>query len=189
MSTANDLANDVRNEFLQKNSNLLALTRNGANDIMKRLSASLALDKQSQDEVLFYADAEYLDQKNYVARKDARETFKRCMYEAICRAFLKVQRNHKIEYVSKLTSEADRELEAIEIAAGYRLPAPLPPPQKSTRELLEEEVIADYNGALSVDKMRVKFNSNKAYRDMFNLLSESGRLESRVTSFHDGREV
>jgi len=37
--------------------------------------------------------------------------------------------------------------------------------------------------------MRVKFNSNKAYRDMFNLLSESGRLESRVTSFHDGREV
>jgi hypothetical protein len=64
--------------------------------------------------------------------------------------------------------------------------APPPPPPLSAAEQLEAQVIADYK-ALPAAKMRAKMNTNVAYREMFNRLSESGKLESRVTTLHDHR--
>jgi hypothetical protein len=59
-------------------------------------------------------------------------------------------------------------------------PPPLKPP--TAQELLEAEVISDYNGGLSATKMREKRNSNKTYNETFIRLAEGNRLESRITS-------
>jgi hypothetical protein len=186
MSTVTKLVEEVRIEFLSSSRDLLALTKNGVNDAMRRVAAAMSLDTQAQENVLLYADA--VDQSGF-AGEVARADFKREMYRATCVAFLRVQRNCVIEFVSRLTPEALTQLEDIEIAAGQRTPRPVvapPPPPKSAAEQLEDQVIADYNGALSTDKMRAKMNSNVAYRNTFNRLSENGKLESRVTTLHDG---
>jgi hypothetical protein len=190
MSTINTLVANVREDFLRCNADLLALTKNGADDVMRRISAALALDEKSQSDVMFYTDTAVLEQRGY-AGEVARADFKKELYKATCRGFIKIQHNYVIEFVAKLTSEAQEQLEDIEIAAGERAPRPVeppPPPPKSAQELLEEQVIADYNG-LSTDKMRAKMNSNVAYRETFNRLSESGKLETRVTSYVDGRTL
>jgi hypothetical protein len=185
--TALKLTHEAARDFLERNKNLLALTREGAKGVMRRVEASLALlDAESKGDVLLYLDV--VDQKGY-AGQIARKDFRDAMYAAIAKSFLKAQRNLVIEFISKLTPEALAELESIEVTAGERQAAPPPPPQKSPQEQLEDQVLADYNGALSTDKMRAKMNSNAAYRDTFNRLSESGKLESRVTTLHDGGKL
>jgi hypothetical protein len=191
MSTINTLVQNVRESFLRNNADLLALTKNGADDVMRRITAALSLDEESKSDVLIYADTEVLEQRGY-AGEVARADFTRELYKGTCRAFLRVNRNHAIEFVAQLTPEAIIQFQDIEIAAGERAPRPVeppPPPPKSAQELLEEQVIADYNGALSTGKMRAKMNSNVAYRETFNRLSESGKLETRVTSYVDGRSL
>jgi hypothetical protein len=191
MSIINTLVESVRESFLRNNADLLALTKNGVDDVMRRVAAALSLDEQSQSDVMIYTDTAVLEQRGY-AGKVARDDFKQELYKGTCRAFLQVQHNYVIEFVARLTPEAQEQLENIEITAGQRAPRPVeppPPPPKSAQEQLEEQVIADYNGALSTDKMRAKMNSNVAYRDTFNRLSESGKLESRVTTYTDGRNL
>jgi hypothetical protein len=182
---ANDLTMEVREEFLRKNANLLALTRNGANDVLKRISASMALDEGARDEVLFLSDVEYLEQKGHTGRI-ARDSFKSEMYRQICRHFLRVQRNCRIEFVSKLTPEAPAELEALEVAAGERQPAPPPPPPpaKPQTEILEEQVRSDWK-ELSTDKLKKKLN-NPEYNATFDRLMAANQLESVATSYTDG---
>jgi hypothetical protein len=190
MSTANDLTQAAKQDFLDRNRDLLALTKNGANDVFKRIAAALALDQRLQDDVMTYAD--HLDQPNAYARGVSRADFKREMYTAICKAFLKIQHNYVVEFISKLTPEATAQLEDIEIIGGLRTPravVPPPPPPLSAAEQLEAQVIADFRGGLSTDKMRVKMNTNVAYRETFNRLSDSGKLESQITTLHDGREI
>jgi hypothetical protein len=188
MNTINTLVANVREDFLRRNADLLALTKNGAEDVMRRISAALALDQKSQEDVTFYLDV--VEQRG-TAGEVGRADFRRELYKATCVAFIKIQHNHVVEFVTKLTPEALAQLEDIEIEAGIRSPRPIappPPPPKSAQEQLEDQVIADYNG-LSTDKMRAKMNSNAAYRETFNRLSESGQLESRVTSYTDGRTL
>jgi hypothetical protein len=134
VSTVNILVENVRADFLSNNRDVLALTKNGVNDVMRRVAAAMALDTQAQADVLFYTDA--MDQKGY-AGEVARADFKREMYRATCVAFLRVQRNCVIEFVSRLTPEALAQLEDIEIAAGERAPrsvVPPPPPPKSAQD-------------------------------------------------------
>jgi len=184
MSTASELTQAAKDEFLRKNANLLALTRNGAADVFRRISASLALDEGAQGEVMFYADKEFLDQKNIHARAAARESFKHTMYVAICKAFLKVQRNYKIEFVSRLTPEALAELEVIEVAAGER-PAPPPTPSvKSQDELLEEQIREDWK-KLATDKLKAKMNRDPQYKQVFDRLMAANQLESVATAYTD----
>src|SRR6202162_850796 len=183
MSTVTKLVEEVRIEFLSSNRDLLALTKNGVNDVMRRVAAAMGLDTQAQEDVLLYADA--VDQSGF-AGGVAREDFKRDMYRATCRAFLKCQHNYVIEFVARLTPEALTQLEDIEIAAGERAPrqvAPPPPPPKSAQELLEDDVRRDWK-FLPADKVRNKLN-NRAYKTMFDKLMAEGSLESQITSLHD----
>jgi hypothetical protein len=185
MSTANDLTQKAKEVFMHDTRDLLAFTRAGANDCFKRIAAALMLDPEAQSDCLLYSDI--LDQKAGYARDQARDDFRNAMHAAICKAFLKILRNGAIEFVGKLTTEAQDQLELIEVLAGERAPqpvAPPPPPPKSAQEQLEDQVIADYN-TLPTDKMRAKLNSNIAYRETFNRLSESNKLESQITAFHD----
>jgi hypothetical protein len=185
--TANILTQKAKEIFQQETKDLLAMVRGGSNDCFRRISASLALNAEAQSNVLLYADI--IDQKNVYARDQGRDDFRNAMFKAICHSFLRILRNGAIEFVSKLTPEAQEQLENVEIYAGVRAPRavePPPPPPLSAQEQLEAQVIADYKG-ISTDKMRAKLNNNVAYREMFNRLSENGKLESQITTLHDHR--
>lgn len=191
-STPNDLTQAAKEKFLDVNRDLLALTKNGANDIFRRISAALVLDSEAQSAVMGCISASdgtnLLDQKGF-AGQVAREDFSKEMYRVICQSFLRIQRNLVVTFAAKLTPESLEQLEDIEICAGVRAPRPVVPPPPaplSTAKRLEDEVIADYNGALPTDKMREKYNNNAAYRAMFDKLESAGKLASFCTSLHDG---
>lgn len=184
MSTTNDLTQAAKNDFLDRNRNLLALTTNGANDVFRRISAALALDSDAQTDVMLYADA--VDQRGY-AGQVARKDFQEAIYVAICKSFIRIQNNLVVTFAAKLTPEALAELEAIEVTAGVReAPAPIvpPPPPKSPQELLEEEVRRDWKH-LRTSEVKRKLN-NKAYKTEFDRLMNAGELKSQVTSYTDG---
>jgi hypothetical protein len=86
--------------------------------------------------------------------------------------------------VADLNDLAEAELANLRRETGIGVETlPSPPPKPPTaQELLEAEVIADYNGGLPATKMREKRNSNKTYNETFVRLAEGNRLESRVTS-------
>jgi hypothetical protein len=187
MSTANDLTQAAKQDFMDRNRDLLALTKNGPNDVFRRIAASLALDSQAQDDCLLYIDL--IDQKGY-AGQVARNDLQRELYRAICKAFLKIQHNYVVEFVSKLTPEAESQLEDIEIEAGQRAPRPVgapPPPPKSAAELLTEEVLRDWK-FLPVDKLKHKLN-NRAYKAEFDRLEAANFLETQITSLTDGSKL
>jgi hypothetical protein len=184
---ANELTQKAKEIFMQETRDLLAFTRAGANDVFKRVAASLSINAEAQQDCLMYVDT--LDQPHKFARDMARDDFRNAMLKAICQSFLRILRNGAIEFVGKLTQEAQEQLELVEMLAGERAPrpvAPPPPPPLSAEEQLEAQVIADY-AALPTDKMRQKVNNNVAYREMFNRLSENGKLESRITALQDHR--
>src|SRR5260221_681226 len=143
MSTTNDLTQQAKNEFLDLNRNMLAYTENGANDVFRRITAALILDQEAQDDVMMYAGL--VDQKGY-AGQVARDDFKREIYAAICKSFIRIQRNGVITFVAKLSGESLAELEAIEVTAGVRQApepiAPTPPPPTAA-EQLEADVRMD----------------------------------------------
>jgi hypothetical protein len=190
MSTTNDLTQAAKERFLDVNRDLLALTENGAIDIFRRISASLALNSQAQDDVMSVVSASdgtnLLDQKGF-AGQCARDDFSREMYRVICQSFLRIQRNCVIEFVAKLTPEALEQLEDIEIVAGQRAPravVPPPPPPLTAAEQLEAEVRRDWVH-LRTAEVRRKLN-NRSYKAVFDRLMDSGQLASQVTSFTDG---
>jgi hypothetical protein len=187
-NTASELTQRAKEMFMQETRDLLAFTRGGANDVFKRVAASLALNTEAQSDCLLYADI--LDQKAGYARDQARDDFRNAMLKAICQSFLRILRNGAIEFVGKLTLEAQEQLELIEVLAGERAPrqvAPPPPPPKSAAEQLEDEVRRDWK-FLSADKCKHKLN-NRAYRETFDRLMADGSLESQCTTLHDGREM
>jgi hypothetical protein len=187
MSTTNDLTQAAKNDFLDRNRNLLALTTNGPNDVFRRISAALALDSDAQTDVMLFADA--VDQKGY-AGQVARKDFQEAMYVVICKSFLRIQQNLVVTFASKLTPEALTELEAIEVSAGVReAPAPIapPPPPLSAEEQLEAEVRKDWVHLASKEIKRKR--NNAAYRAMSEKLMAANQLESFCTSLHDGREI
>lgn len=186
MNITSELTQAAKDEFLDRNRDLLALTTNGPNDVFKRISASLALNTDAQDNVMFYANPEVLGQKGF-AGKVARDDFKREMYRAICVAFLKIQQNLVVTFAAKLTPEALTQLEDIEILAGQRPPRPIvppPPPPATAAEQLEAEVRRDWVHLRTAEVKRKLHN--KAYKTVFDRLMDAGQLASQVTAFTDG---
>jgi hypothetical protein len=184
MSKISNAVQDVRNDFLQEHRDLLAFTKKGADDVMRRITAALALDTQAKEDVQFYSGA--VDQAGY-AGQVALADFKRELHRSIARAFLECQKNLVIEIVARLTPEAEIQLEDIEIAAGQRAPravVPPPPPPLTAAEQLEAEVRRDWVH-LRTSEVKRKCN-NAAYRAMFDKLMNAGQLESFCTSLHDG---
>jgi hypothetical protein len=184
MSTPNDLTQAAKEKFLDVNRNLLAFTTNGPNDVFRRISAALALDPEAQNDVMMFAPL--VDQKGY-AGQVAREDFSREIYKAICKCFIRVQKNLVITFSCKLTPEAMAELLAIEVVAGVReAPAPIAPPAppKSAQELLSEEVKHDWVH-LRTAEVRRKCN-NKAYKAEVDRLMAANELASVCTALHDG---
>lgn len=184
--TALRLTNEVAQDFLYRNKNLLALVKEGPKGAMKRVEAALTLlEENAKSDVLMFLDV--VDQKGY-AGQIGRADFKAAMYASMAKAFLRAQRNCVVLFSTKLTPEALAELEAIEVAAGEREPAPPPPPQKSQAELLEAQVRADWSGksAIPTDKLKAKMNRDPQYREVFNRLMAANQLESVATSYTDG---
>jgi hypothetical protein len=184
-NTIDQLIKEVEDHFLRTNANLLALTKNGATDTVKRMFSALALDQDARDAMKFLGDPEAIEQKNVYARNLARQEFRNELYKRFCAAFLRIQHNYVVEFVSKLTDEALDELEKIEIVAGVRIPAPPPPPQKSAQELLDDEIKHDWV-YLGADKLRKKCNANPAYKKRFDELIATDALQSSCTALHDG---
>jgi hypothetical protein len=187
MSTANDITQLAKQDFMDRNRDLLALVKSSSNDVFRRIAAALALNSEAQTDCLLYVDA--IDQGGF-AGQVAREDLQRELYRAICKAFIRIQHNHVVEFVSRLTPEALAQLEAIEVVAGLRqAPAPVapPPPPKSAAELLTEEVLRDWE-FLPVDKVKHKMN-NRAYKAEFDRLSAENLLDTQITSLHDGGQL
>jgi hypothetical protein len=186
MSTTNNLTQAAKERFLDVNRDLLALTTNGSNDVFRRISAALALDTDAQTDVMLYADL--VDQKGH-AGQIARQDFSEAMYKAICQSFVRIQKNLVVTWATKLTPEAEIQLEDIEIYAGEREPRPVvppPPPPLSAAEQLEAEVINDW-AHLPTAKVRLKCN-NRAYREVFDRLMNSGALKSQCTTLYNAGE-
>jgi len=155
-----------------------------ANDVFKRITAALILDQEAQDDVMMYAGL--VDQKGF-AGKIARDDFSREIYKAICKCFIRVQRNGVITFVARLSGESLAELEAIEVCAGVRpAPAPIvpPPPPLTAEQQLEAEVRMDWKHLRSSEIKRKR--NNAAYRAMFDKLEAAGQLASFCTELHDG---
>jgi hypothetical protein len=183
MSLANDITQLAKQDFLDRNRDLLALTKEGANGVFKRVAASMALDSETQDDCLMYLDL--INQKGF-AGQVAREDLQRELYKGICKAFIEVQHNFVIEFVSKLTPAAAAQLEDIEIVVGLLPPravVPPPAPPKSAAELLTEEVLTDWK-RLPADKVKLKMN-NSAYKAEFNRLMAADQLDSQCTTLTD----
>jgi hypothetical protein len=183
-NTALNLTHAATRDFLERNKNLLALTREGTHKVMKRLEAALTLmNEADKGDVLLYLDT--IDQPGF-AGKIGREDFQNAMYVALCKAFLKAQRNFVILFATKLTPEALAELDSIEVAAGERQPAPPRPPQKSQAELVEDQVRHDWNH-LPTGKIKIKLSRDREYKAVFDRLMAADELKSSCTSLHDAR--
>ena len=180
----NEAVQEVRNEFMREHRDLIAFVKEGADGLMRRITAALALDAQAKEDVLMYTDV--LAQPGYAGEVGLAD-FKREMRRAIARAFLECQKNLVIEFIARLTPEAVEQLENIEIAAGVRAPRPVvppPPPPPTAAEQLEAEVRRDWVHLRTAEVKR-KLN-DKAYKAVFDRLMDSGQLASQVTSFTDG---
>ena len=181
--TASDITQLAKQDFMDRNKNLLALTKEGPNGIFRRVAAALALDSEASQDCLLYIDV--IGQKGY-AGQVARQDLQRELYRAICKAFLRCQHNFVIEFATKLTDEALSELEAIEVAAGVRQappPAiPLPPP-KSKQELLDEDVIESWKH-LPTDKFKKRCN-DPAFKATFERLLAENKVDSQITTLTD----
>jgi hypothetical protein len=90
---ANELTQKAKDIFQTETRDVLALTRAGANDVFKRVAASLSINAEAQSDVLLYADI--LEQKGH-AGEQARDDFRNAMFVAISKAFLRVLRNGAI---------------------------------------------------------------------------------------------
>ncbi len=109
------------------------------------------------------------------------------LYRITAKFFCDAMSDGIFKVVMVPTPEADVELTELSYIIGnMKRPAP-PPKPKSAAELLMEEVIADFNGAISTDKMKLKMN-NRAYKDMYNKLAETDHLRSQITTAYDAGE-
>ena len=189
MHTISEITFEVKGKFLDSNRDLFACLTNTPEDVFKRVLAAMKLDKALNDDFVFFSEG--IGQTGH-AGKLAEEDLAKSLNRAISVCFMRCFANGVIQQAIRLTEEADDQLMQVKIDAGLaQAPAPKAPPTpiKSAQEQLEDEVIADYNGALSTDKMRAKMNNSVAYRNTYNRLSETNRLESRVTKLHDIGEV
>lgn len=189
--TASTIALKARQQFLKNNADLFSCLKSSKDEIFQTIMAEASLHRPTRETIADFAQEELLEQPNYHAREEARKYFQKVVYDEIASAFVRCFIRGVLKEAMRFTAEAAAEYEELRYIAGelerpYVAPAV---PALSPAEALEAEVIADYNGAISTDKMKVKMN-NRAYKDMYVRLSETNKLESRITSLHDaGQEV
>ena len=182
---ASEIALRVRADFVKKNSDLLAILDKTPEQVLSVVMAAAELDKTARESVVFFMGG--LDQSDVYARKISREDFYNELYRITAKFFCDAMSDGIFKVVMVPTPEADVELTELSYIIGnMKRPAP-PPKPKSAAELLMEEVIADFNGAISTDKMKLKMN-NRAYKDMYNKLAETDHLRSQITTAYDAGE-
>lgn len=187
MTTPNELMLKARAKFISDSRDLLALMKNlTVDELTRKMASAMELNPDFTEELLLHSDPSYLSQLGPAGRA-AREAFSNAAYRSICQSFLKVQRNAQVIVNCRLADfpEAYAQLDAIEIAAGERRPAPPPPPQRSAQEQLEDQVRDDWR-KLPTDKLKTKMNRDPEYRQAFDRLMAANQLESQCTSLHDG---
>jgi hypothetical protein len=192
-------AERAKNEWNRANQSLLAITNPSDNDeLWKKISAVFMIDTEKNADFVFYSKG--IDQPNAYAAGVARDSLVEFMRKAADAAFIKLQRRHQIYLTVKPEGDALVQLEDMEISAGIRQPRVVPPPPpvpKTEAQLLEEEVLLDYNGSkeepvrppLGTKMMQEKMRTRREYRDTFYKLSETNQLQSSVTQSHDMGEV
>jgi hypothetical protein len=121
-------------------------------------------------------------------QKHAEKMFYQTLYAWIAKELVNAYNNGILTLQMKFTDLADQEFTELRYVASLESRPAAPAPPKSASQLLEEEVIADFNGGLSTAKMRQKLN-DKAYRAVYEKLAETDRLQSQITQLHDGREI
>jgi len=153
--------------------------------------ASAELDPESVADVTAALDPEVFDQPHPGAREIARKSFEDEVYRAICKATVRCFNRGALRLAIKFTDPGhDEYLEIRYIAGELERPAAKPVvPVKSAPEQLEDEVIADYNGAIPTDAMKKKMNNNVAYRNTYKRLAETDKLASLCTQLHDGAKL
>lgn len=185
---AERLTKETVADFFSKNRDLIACLNQDIAAVEEATTASAMLNRGFREEMTSLM--EIIVQPNDYARSVGQKDFKEALYSAMAQSFLKCLNNRSLTYAIKATIEADEQYQRLKWAAGVeKAPAP-PPAPLSAKEQLENEVVADFNGGLSGDKMRVKLNANRAYRETYERLAASDKLASRCTSLHDaGREI
>jgi hypothetical protein len=179
------LTKKAMSKFNEQFRNVLALQRLPIADLWKRMGAVIELSQDMSGELEMRSNT--IDQPNWRAANVGRDGFVKALFEMSCRAFHTLQLRGVITFVTKLTPEAKRELEDLEIAAGIAPPRPVPLPAKTAAQVLEDTVIDDF-ARLPGDKFRLKMN-DAAYRHMYEHLSQTGKLTSRATTIYRGNEV
>ena len=178
-SKARELTIQVVNEFLSKNRNLLALTKEGAHRVMQRVEAAMALMPESERSTAMLT-VEHVDGKIGAG------IFKTEIYNLMAKAFVRAQRNYAIIFATKITPEALQELEELERLSGFREPLPPPVPVKSAEEQLEDQVREDWV-KLETSKFRAKMQRDPAYRAVAERLLAGDGLRTQATALVDGR--
>ncbi|MGB7282882.1 MAG: hypothetical protein WBE13_11520 [Candidatus Acidiferrum sp.] len=185
-TTAQRIAAEQMDTFLDLNKDLLACIRETPEEIFRRTSAAASLDQDTRDDLERYVTI--VDQENAYAKKVAHEDLARTIYSSIAKHFIELMNNGTFHFAMKLTDLADQQQLNLHYECGL-LERPAPPPAPlSAKEQLENEVVADFEGAISADKMKIKMN-NRAYRNTYNRLAETDRLRSQITRDHRIGEV
>jgi hypothetical protein len=181
------LTKKAMSQFESKFRNVLALLRDiSVADLWKRMGAVIELDPEMTG--VLESRSGIIDQKNDYARGVAQDDFVKDLFVMACRAFHTLQERGVITFATRLTFEAETELQNLEIIIGLQPPRPILPPAKTAAEILEDTVTDDF-AHLPGDKFRLKLNGNTEYRRMYEHLAQTGKLTSRTTTAYSGDEV
>lgn len=171
-----------QDKFEKQFADIIALLKGGTNELYTKMAAETHVHPEMMEHVF----------KSEIAYKNAAPEYREIRFQnlledrflSLCQMFIRLQERKAFNLTGWTQDANDAYLRMLEIS-GFRQAAPPPPPPKTSAELLEDQVIAEFNGGLSADKFRQKLNTNVAYRDAYNRLAETNRLESRVTKLHD----
>lgn len=184
------LMHAAKNEFLNKNRDLVACVRGGAAEIFERISAEMMLDDEAEEAIGALhltlsteegdAAGDALTSSNRLVRSYARGTMRHGFYKQICLSFLRLRARGVISYVIALTPEAAAQEFQVEVDAGCRLPQAAieaQEQQQNTAEDLAAEITADWSGRITTSAIRAKKQSNPAYAARLDQMLEEGKLQ------------
>jgi hypothetical protein len=184
MDKHTEIAQRVYRDFKKKNANLLCCFQSSEAETIEIISAAASMDEDIREIIVSLLG----HMKNPDYAKTAESMLYSTLYASLAKELVNAFNRGILTLSMKFTDLADQEFcELRYVASIEQRPAAVAPP-KSVAQLLEEEVIADFNGGLSASKMRLKMN-DRAYKACYDRLAETNRLQSQITQLHDGREI
>jgi hypothetical protein len=183
MSTPQEISRKVHQDFRRNNANLLTCLASSPDETMQVVSAAASLDT----DLCEILESLMKHMKNPDYQKHAEKMFYQTLYAWMAKELVNGYNNGILILQMRLTDLADLEFTELRYVASLEQ-RPAPVVQLSPEEQLEAEVISDFNGGLSAQKMRLKMN-DKAYKACYDRLAETNRLVSQITQLHDGREI